>query len=326
MALHTHSQNEQGRKVRPFAVIRSLDQVHAWCTKQRQANRAVHFVPTLGGLHAGHGVLFRQAASPMWGSRKPAVLVSVFVNPRQFGPGEDFHCYPRSPDADCSLAACAGADAVWLPSVGDVFGGSAMSAPDSLGAPMIPADLGGMCASGRPGHFEGVLAVMQHFLHILGPDRVLMGEKDFQQLQVIRRLVADVGIPACIISCATVRETDGLALSSRNERLTRTQRAIAPSLYSVLQESAIELATGKFLGEQVSLAKSRLLRAGFSSVEYIELRSSCSHKLENAPCGNTLPRSRARLFVAAWLGSVRLIDNVPVPRFCASSFAPGVRR
>ena len=296
-------------------VLRSNEQLLAWCGEQRQTRKAVHFVPTMGSLHAGHGALIHQAGAPTAPGEGqdseglPAVLVSVFVNPTQFGPGEDFECYPRSPESDCALAASAGADAVWLPSVGDVYGDGGTSAPDDGRAvsPPPPYLLDGLCASGRPGHFEGVLSVMWRFLQLVGPDRVVMGEKDYQQLQVVRHFVSALELPTAIDACATAREPDGLALSSRNKRLTARHRAIAPGLYSALRKCASALAAGMPAGEQVSLARSGLLRGGVSSVEYFELR--CSDTLQVLDSARS---PLARLFAAVHLGDVRLIDNVPI--------------
>lgn len=277
--------------------IDDLDRLRAWCNGL--GDRALHFVPTMGNLHRGHLELVRRAAAG-----GAAVVVSIFVNPTQFGPDEDFERYPRTLDDDLDALADCGCTRVWLPSVETMYplgpeAGFSVRAPRALA--------GRLCGASRPGHFDGVCTVVMRLLWQVRPDRAVFGEKDYQQLLIIRRLVQDFSVPVVIDAAPTARADDGLALSSRNAYLDADQRRRAPALYRVLSAAAEEAAARgpeAFDGLARSAAD-RLAAAGFEP-EYVEFRDS-----------GTLGPARGhtdRLFAAARLGSARLIDNVAVTR------------
>jgi len=262
----------------------------------------VHFVPTMGNLHAGHLALVEAARHS-----DAAVIVSIFVNPTQFGPGEDFERYPRTVDKDLALLA-GRADAVWLPSVDDLY----PLGPGSGFGVRVPAALGDtLCGAHRPGHFDGVANVVLRLFQHVRPTRALFGEKDYQQLTILRRLVEDFGLGVDIEAGPTVREHDGLAMSSRNQYLSKEERQRAPALFltlSKLAERAAEAANFEDSGTLDALARSgmeRLVERGFEP-EYIEFRDAST--LGPATDGPL------RLLAAARLGAARLIDNVVVSR------------
>ena len=241
----------------------------------------------MGGLHRGHAQLIRTAAS-----RGGVVLVSVFVNPLQFGPEEDFERYPRSLDVDISLAAEAGADALWAPTPESIYTNGA----EQAWRLQVPASLQRyLCGQGRPGHFDGVATVVMRLLALVQPERMVLGEKDWQQLVILRRLVEALGLPVLIEGVATVRESDGLAFSSRNQYLSDAERLRSSALPRVL--------TGASTQESVSSLKDKLLSAGLE-VEYVERVDP----LTLQPCGADAPI--ALLAAAVRCGPTRLIDHV----------------
>ncbi len=262
----------------------------------RAQGRAIHLVPTMGNLHAGHMALIERLRDG------PALVVaSIFVNPAQFGPGEDFERYPRTPEEDLEKLGARGCDLVWMPELRDLY-------PHGLDQALrisVPSRLGDcLCGIQRPGHFDGVAGVVLRLFHQVSPDRAAFGEKDFQQLVIIRYLVADLALPIEIVPVATVRDPDGLALSSRNRYLTKAERKKAPELAAVLRDLAERLRAGQgtFDGLRRS-AWERLEASGFR-LDYLELRSESSL---GPPEGVD-----DRLFVAARLGRARLIDNWPL--------------
>ena len=241
----------------------------------------------MGGLHCGHAQLIRTAAS-----RGAAVLVSVFVNPLQFRPEEDFARYPRTLDVDTRLAADAGADALWAPSPDVVYPNGA----EETWRLQVPGSLQRyLCGQGRPGHFDGVATVVLRLLSLVQPDRMVLGEKDWQQLVILRRLVEDFGFPVGIDGVATVRESDGLALSSRNRYLSDSERVRAGALPRVL--------TGASTQDSMSSVKAELLSAGLE-VEYVERVDPQTLQ----PCSADAPI--ALLAAAVRCGPTRLIDHV----------------
>lgn len=255
---------------------------------------SVALVPTMGALHEGHLHLVREAKK-----HAQRVVVSIFVNPTQFGPNEDFNRYPRTLEQD--IAALLGvADAVWLPSVEEMY-------PQGFASAIHVAGVGeGLCGAFRPGHFDGVATVVAKLLLQVAPDIALFGEKDFQQLQVIKRMVADLNIPVRVMGVPTVREADGLALSSRNRYLSPQEREIAPLLHTTLSALATKLRSGAVAADLLEQAKKELLAAGFTALDYLELRA------EEGLAPLSAANISARLLVAAWLGKTRLIDNVRV--------------
>jgi pantoate--beta-alanine ligase len=263
----------------------------------RAAGESIALVPTMGALHAGHIALVKAAQA-----HAKRVVVSIFVNPTQFGPNEDFSRYPRPLAKDLAMLREADADAAWLPSLEEMY-------PQGFVSNIHVAGLSdGMEGAARPGHFDGVATVVAKLLLQVAPDCALFGEKDYQQLCVVKAMVRDLDIPCQIIGLPTVREADGLALSSRNQYLTPAQRAVAPALYSELQAQAKKLVMPANAGIQLLMdnAKANIQAAGFDAVDYLELRDSKSL----APLSQIT--SPARLIVAARLGTTRLLDNVEV--------------
>ena len=281
----------------PVQLLHTRDDLLAW---RREQPGPVQFVPTMGALHAGHQQLIRRAAEP-WGGAVPPVLVSVFVNPLQFGPGEDLDAYPRDLSTDLDLAASAGATALFAPSVAEVYpqgepGLTRISPPLALRQVL--------CGRSRPQHFEGVATVVVRLLALVRPDRLWLGEKDWQQLVILRRVVADLGLSLRIQGCATVREADGLACSSRNRRLSPPQRQQAAALPAALAAIAAEVAAGRSQAGDVTARLSRQLEAAGLLVDYVELVAA--HSLEPSPQVQGL----SLLAAAVHCGPSRLIDHV----------------
>jgi pantoate--beta-alanine ligase len=275
--------------LRTVAALRQ--QVASW----RQAKQSVGLVPTMGALHQGH-------ISVVERSRKAndRTLVSIFVNPTQFGPNEDFSKYPRDLAGDTAKLESGGADAVFAPEVTEMY-------PDGMATTVTVAGLGDhLCGPFRPGHFNGVTTVVSKLLLQAAPDVAYFGEKDFQQLQIIRRMVRDLDIPVRIEGVPTIRETDGLALSSRNAYLSPEERKAAPALHRVISAVAEALKRGGAAAQAIASAKTELQKAGFTKVDYIEAVDVNTLKPVDRAGGPT------RVAAAAWLGRTRLIDNVPV--------------
>ena len=278
-------------------VEHSVAELRKRVRRWREMNQRVALVPTMGNLHAGHIALVKQA-------RKLAdrVVVSVFVNPLQFGPQEDFGAYPRTPDADRLQLAVAGTDLLFMPEVEEVYPG-AMDAATRVEVPALSGILDG---ASRPGHFIGVATVVAKLFNMVQPDVAVFGEKDYQQLLVIRRMTSDLCLPVEIVGHPTVREPDGLAMSSRNQYLTKAERAQAPLLQRVLRETAYALRDGgRDFGALQKQAVDKLLAGGFKP-DYVEIRQAES--LAPPAAGDT----RFVVLGAAWLGKARLIDNVPL--------------
>jgi len=263
----------------------------------RREGHGIGFVPTMGNLHAGHLDLVRAAAA-----RADRVVVSIFVNPLQFGPGEDFAAYPRTLDADL---ACLDAEACAL-----VFAPreSAMYPGDQARSTRVEvhglADI--LCGAARPGHFSGVATVVAKLFNLVQPQLAVFGEKDYQQLAIIRRMTADLCFPVEILGVPTRREADGLAMSSRNRYLTATERSAAPALYAVLQSTAATLEAGgrDFVALQQS-AMDNIRSAGLDP-EYVEVRRQDSLEVPQ------VTDRRLVILAAARLGRARLIDNMSV--------------
>ncbi|WP_183417472.1 pantoate--beta-alanine ligase [Limibacillus halophilus] len=276
--------------------IRRVAELRARVSDWRAAGLTVGLVPTMGALHAGHLQLVRRAFEDC-----DRVVVSIFVNPLQFDRPGDLASYPRDEAADREKLVTAGVQVLYGPLVEEMY-------PEHFSTGVMVAALSeGLCGAHRPGHFGGVATVVSKLLLQCLPDRAYFGEKDFQQLRVIERVTRDLDIPATIVPVETVREPDGLAMSSRNRLLTDQQRRAAPKLFAVLTEMAVQLADGTTAAEPVLEAgRKSLSAAGFERVEYLELRdSNLLRPLERAD-------RPSRLFAAAWLGAVRLIDNLPV--------------
>jgi len=282
---------------RPLPVVRTIaalrDAVRAW----RRAGQTVALVPTMGYLHEGHLSLVRLGAA-----RASRVVASIFVNPTQFAPGEDFAAYPRDEARDSGLLASAGCDLLYAPSVEEMYPAGFATTVTVAG---VSAPLDGVS---RPTHFSGVATVVTKLLLQCLPDVAIFSEKDYQQLLVIRRLARDLDIPVEILGAPTIRAADGLALSSRNVYLTAAERPIAGQLNRILQEAAETLGAGADVAAVEAEAKDAMLVAGFSEVIYLETRAADDLR-RLGPGATDAP---ARLFVAARLGKTRLIDNWPV--------------
>jgi len=276
-------------------IVRSVAALRVQVAQWRKAGHRVAFVPTMGALHDGHLSLVTAGLA-----EADRVIVSIFVNPTQFGPNEDFAAYPRTEEADVAKLAGAGAHAVYAPSVEEMYPAGAATTVHVAGVSE------GLCGTFRPGHFDGVATVVAKLLNQVQPDVALFGEKDFQQLQVIRRMAKDLDLPVAIRGVATLRDTDGLAMSSRNAYLSPEERAIAPVLHRVLSDAAARLQEGMEAASVLEGGIEAVIKAGFGSVDYLELRSA-----EDLTPLVRLDRP-ARLIVAARLGRARLIDNIPV--------------
>jgi pantoate--beta-alanine ligase len=281
----------------PLSVARTVAALRAKVAAWRAGGERVALVPTMGGLHEGHLALVRRARD-----LAPRVVTSLFVNPTQFAPGEDFEAYPRDEARDAALLVAAGCDLLYAPTAGEMYPGG-FSTTVTVGEVSAPLD-----GISRPHHFAGVATVVSKLLNQCGPDVAVFGEKDYQQLMVIRRLVRDLDMPVEIVGLPTVRDADGLALSSRNAYLTPEQRPIAGQLNAIIKATA-EAVRG---GEAVETAEARALaalgKAGFEKIDYLEVRGADDlGRLGPGPAAKP-----ARVFVAARLGRTRLIDNWPV--------------
>ena len=276
-------------------VVEMRDIVRDW----RRAGDLVALVPTMGGLHEGHLSLVRAARR-----RARRVIATIFVNPTQFGKGEDYERYPRDEVRDSEMLAGAGCDLIYAPDVSEMY-------PDGFSTTVsVDATTDGLCGTHRPGHFDGVTTVVCKLLNQAQPDYALFGEKDWQQLVTIRRMVRDLDMPIRIASSPTVREADGLAMSSRNRFLSRDERRIAAKLNKALFASADHIAHGVPMERVLGACRKALLAAGFDAIDYLEARDAVT--LE--PVSEFASGVESRLFAAAKLGTTRLIDNVPIER------------
>ena len=268
-------------------------QVMAW----KRAGEQVAFVPTMGNLHRGHIHLVECARE-----LAPRTVASIFVNPMQFGPSEDFAAYPRTLDADSRQLETAGLDLLFAPSVAEVYP-RPLEQMTQVTVPELPTVL---CGASRPTHFSGVTTVVSKLFNMVQPDIAVFGEKDWQQLVIIRRMATDLDMPVAIVGVPTVREPDGLALSSRNGYLSAEERAIAPTLYATLRATAERLRAGeRDIAALEAEAKVKLASAGFRP-DYFEIRRPDDLQRPS------LEDATLRIFAAAWLGRARLIDNWPV--------------
>ncbi len=276
-------------------VVRTVAELRNRTRAWRARGEEVAIVPTMGALHDGHLELVRQGKT-----RARRSVVSIFVNPTQFAPNEDFDKYPRTFDEDCRLLTETGADLVWAPIVKEMY-------PDGFATHVAPGGAAeGLESEPRPHFFGGVTTVCCKLFNQSLADYGMFGEKDYQQLAVIKQMVRDLNMPIEIIGVPTVREADGLAMSSRNRYLAPEERRIAPVIHEVIRDLAAALGRGADPSAESSKAAARLVAAGFKAVDYVAVRDAVTLK-EPAP---GRPR---RVLAAAWLGATRLIDNVAVP-------------
>ncbi|GAB5348866.1 pantoate--beta-alanine ligase [Alteriqipengyuania sp. 357] len=278
--------------------IDRLELLRTTVTAWRAAGESVALVPTMGALHEGHLTLVRTARE-----RADRVVVSIFVNPTQFGPNEDLDAYPRTMEADTQLLENEGVDALWAPDAATMYPEGFAT---SIAVEGVSADF---CGASRPGHFAGVATVVCKLFNQVRPDFALFGEKDWQQLAVIRRMARDLDLALphadAILGVPTVREADGLALSSRNRYLDETARAQAAALPAAMRQAIARIEAGAPVGAALRDLERKLIEGGFSKVDYAALADAAS--LERI---DSLGDRPARLLVAAHIGGTRLIDNL----------------
>ncbi len=261
----------------------------------RKADETIGVVPTMGALHQGHLSLARAARE-----KCDRVIVTIFVNPKQFNDPEDLKNYPRTENEDARKLESIGVDLIYVPEPDQIY-------PDGFATTVSVAGLTDMlCGESRPGHFDGVATVVSKLFAQTAADYAFFGEKDYQQLQIVRRMARDLDIPIEVIGCPTIREEDGLAMSSRNLLLSDRSRVYAPVLAEVMEDMRQKLRGGATMDAVLPDARARIMAAGFNDVDYLELRDGGDLSL--------LDRAKpdARLFAAAWLAGVRLIDNIAV--------------
>jgi pantoate--beta-alanine ligase len=282
-----------------IATARTVSEVREQVALARSEHRNIALVPTMGALHSGHASLIERARSDSGPSA--LVVVTIFVNPLQFGPNEDYQRYPRPLERDLDVCARTGADLVFVPEVDQVY-----SSPQRTYVEVTR--LGDhLCGPFRPGHFRGVTTVVAKFFNIVQPDRAYFGEKDFQQLCVIRRMVEDLNMPITIVPVPTYREADGLALSSRNAYLAPDERAAAPVLYRALQVAGQTIEKGERNPSVVKNAAAAILASEkLVRPEYFEIVDT----VEVQPVSEIT--GEVRIAGAVWIGKTRLIDNIAV--------------
>jgi len=286
----------QARQPQPrLATLRRAEALRAELAAWRLVGESVGLVPTMGAVHAGHLALVARARAEC-----DRVVATLFVNPKQFNDLADLDSYPTDEEDDAARFAEAGVDLLFAPAVSEMY-------PEGFATAVSVAGLTDcLCGAARPDHFDGVATVVAKLFNQVPADRSYFGEKDYQQLLVVRRMARDLDLPIRVVAVATVREADGLALSSRNRGLTPDQRRVAPRLYETLAALAARVAHGVAAAPELARGRDELARAGFERVDYLDLRDGETlAALDRAAPG-------ARLFVAAWLGDVRLIDNILV--------------
>jgi pantoate--beta-alanine ligase len=277
-------------------IVRTLSTLRRTAARWRASGERIALVPTMGALHSGHLALVRSARR-----RAQRVVVSIFVNPAQFAPNEDLASYPRSFEADVRVLGDIAADLVWAPAAAVMY-------PPGFVTRIVPEGpaTAGLEDRFRPHFFSGVATVVAKLLIQCTPDFAMFGEKDYQQLKVVTRLTKDLDLPVKIVAVATVRERDGLALSSRNSYLSASERAAAPTLYRVLKDCADKIARGELLARVLDEGTAAIERGGFA-LDYLEAR----HADTLEPI-SSVKDGPIRLLVAARIGKTRLIDNIAV--------------
>ena len=279
-----------------LVAVRDVDSLRRRVQAWRREGLSIALVPTMGALHDGHIANMKIALK-----MADRAIATIFVNPKQFGPAEDFLAYPRRESEDFELLSAAGVQLLFAPEVAAMY-------PVGFATTVRIAGLTDILdGAHRAGHFDGVATVVAKLLLQARPDIALFGEKDYQQLTIIRRLVADLNIPVDIIGVPTVREPDGLAMSSRNIYLTAAERAQAPALYRAISADASAIAGGGDMAAAMATARSEILKGGFREIDYVE----ASHAETLAPLTNR--SDPGRVLAAAHLGLTRLIDNVAIP-------------
>lgn len=282
----------------PLKIVRTVAELRAQVAAWKAAGGEVALIPTMGALHDGHLTLIKLGQT-----KARRTVASVFVNPKQFAPHEDFDAYPRGEAIDAEKLASVGCDLMFAPNASEMYAPGFSTAINVSG---VSEPLEG---AARPQFFGGVATVVAKLLIQSQADYAVFGEKDYQQLQVIKRLVKDLDLPVEIVSAPTARAEDGLALSSRNAYLGAEERAIAAALPQALRAAAQAVAAGGRIDAAEAAGKAALAAAGFGQIDYLDIREASDlSKLGPGPIGD----AQGRILVAAWLGKTRLIDNMPV--------------
>jgi pantoate--beta-alanine ligase len=281
-------------------VVSDVNELRTRVGRWKAEGERVAFVPTMGNLHDGHLTLVHLARA-----NADRVVVSIFVNPMQFAPDEDYESYPRTEQQDRDRLVDAGVDALFLPDLSEIYPGGT----DAVTYVEVPALSDVLCGRFRQGHFRGVATIVSKLFNLVDPNLAVFGEKDYQQLMVIRRLTHDLCFPIEVISAPTHRETDGLAMSSRNRYLDAGERAVAPALYQALRQAAAALAVGVSEFKQLAAQGRSMLEAAGMRPDYFEIRDA-------ETLGDPVAGRDCVVMAAAWLGRARLIDNlrVTIPR------------
>ncbi len=279
--------------------VKTVQDLRAAVARARSEGKRIALTPTMGNLHSGHAALVTKAAQ-----RADFVVASIFVNPLQFGPNEDLATYPRTLAADQEKLLHAGCNLLFTPSVEEIYP-HGMADQTLVSVPHLSQ---GLCGASRPGHFEGVATVVSKLFNMVQPDLAIFGEKDFQQLAVIRAMVRDLNMPIQIIGEPTVRADDGLALSSRNGYLNDAQRAAAPALYQAICQIADAIKAGEQDFDALLASKKQQLEAAGFRIDYLEIRDATSLRATTAENRDLV------ILAAAFLGKTRLIDNLHLTR------------
>ncbi|POD76191.1 pantoate--beta-alanine ligase [Pseudomonas syringae group genomosp. 3] len=279
--------------------VKTVLELRAAVARARSEGKRIALTPTMGNLHSGHAALVTKAAQ-----RADFVVASIFVNPLQFGPNEDLATYPRTLAADQEKLLQAGCNLLFTPGVEEMYP-HGMADQTLVSVPHLSQ---GLCGASRPGHFEGVATVVSKLFNMVQPDLAIFGEKDFQQLAVIRAMVRDLNMPIQIIGEPTVRADDGLALSSRNGYLDEAQRAAAPALYQAIRQTAEAISAGEQDFDTLLSSKKLQLQAAGFRIDYLEIRNADSLRPTTAEDPDLV------ILAAAFMGKTRLIDNLHLTR------------
>ncbi|AQL36001.1 MULTISPECIES: pantoate--beta-alanine ligase [Pseudomonas syringae group] len=279
--------------------VKTVLELRAAVARARSEGKRIALTPTMGNLHSGHAALVTKAAQ-----RADFVVATIFVNPLQFGPNEDLATYPRTLAADQEKLLQAGCNLLFTPGVEEMYP-HGMADQTLVSVPHLSQ---GLCGASRPGHFEGVATVVSKLFNMVQPDLAIFGEKDFQQLAVIRAMVRDLNMPIQIIGEPTVRADDGLALSSRNGYLDEAQRAAAPALYQAIRQTAEAISAGEQDFDTLLSSKKQQLQAAGFRIDYLEIRNADSLRPTTAEDPNLV------ILAAAFMGKTRLIDNLHLTR------------
>ena len=279
----------------PIQIVHTVKELRSQINDWRKSDQSISLVPTMGALHDGHMALVQSAMF-----HADRTIVSIFLNPTQFAQDEDLGSYPRTEEEDLSLLSAAGVSLAYIPGVSEMY---SEDADTNVSVSKLSSRL---CGNFRPELFVGVATIVTKLFFQCLPDYAMFGEKDYQQLQIIKRIVKDLNIPTQVVPVSTVREVSGLALSSRNQYLKNEELEIATSLYQVLDIVSLKLRSGMLPAEATKFGSNCLLEAGFKKVDYLSLCEA-----ESLSLLRVLDRP-ARLLSAAWLGQTRLIDNIEV--------------